>query len=41
MLCAAGDVLLFWSDVWHRGSANTSAETRYLLQVHYAQRMIA
>ena len=41
VLCAAGDVLLFRSDVWHRGSANTSAETRYLLQVHYAQRMIA
>ncbi len=41
VLCAAGDVLLFRSDVWHRGSANTGANTRYLLQVHFAQRMIA
>ena len=27
-------------EVWHRGTPNTSDETRYLLQVHYAQRMI-
>ena len=40
ILCNAGDVVLFRSEVWHRGSANTSSETRYLLQVHYAQRMI-
>ena len=40
ILCNAGDVVLFRSEVWHRGSANTSDETRYLLQVHYAQRMI-
>ena len=26
--------------LWHRGSANSSDETRYLLQVHYAKRMI-
>ena len=32
--------MLFRSEVWHRGSANTSDEVRYLLQVHYAQRMI-
>ncbi len=40
ILCHAGDVVLFRSEVWHRGSANTSNEVRYLLQVHYAQRMI-
>jgi ectoine hydroxylase-related dioxygenase (phytanoyl-CoA dioxygenase family) len=41
LLCQAGDVVLFRSEVWHRGSANRSDETRYLLQVHYANRMIA
>ncbi len=40
ILCKAGDAVLFRSEVWHRGTANTSAQTRYLLQVHYAQRMI-
>lgn len=40
ILCKAGDVVLFRSEVWHRGSANNSDRTRYLLQVHYAQRMI-
>ncbi len=40
ILCNAGDVVLFRSEVWHRGSANTSNEVRYLLQVHYAMRMI-
>ncbi len=40
ILCKAGDVVLFRSEVWHRGTANTSKETRYLLQVHYAMRMI-
>ena len=40
ILCQAGDVVLFRSEVWHRGSANRSPETRYLLQVHYAMRMI-
>jgi hypothetical protein len=33
-------VVLFRSDVWHRGTANRSKRTRYLLQVHYANRMI-
>ena len=37
----AGDAVIFRSEVWHRGTPNTSNETRYLLQVHYAQRMIA
>lgn len=41
LLCKAGDVVMFRSDVWHRGSANTSNQTRFLLQVHYARRMIA
>lgn len=36
----AGDVVVFRCEVWHRGTPNTSDETRYLLQVHYAQRMI-
>lgn len=40
ILCKAGDAVLFRSEVWHRGAANTSEQTRYLLQVHYAQRMI-
>ena len=40
IMCAAGDGLLFRSEVWHRGTANTSQQTRYLLQVHYALRMI-
>ena len=40
ILCKAGDVVMFRSEVWHRGSANTSNQERYLLQVHYAQRMI-
>lgn len=41
ILCDAGDVLVFRSDVWHRGTANKSNQNRYLLQVHYANRMIA
>ena len=40
ILCKAGDVVIFRSEVWHRGTANCSQQTRYLLQVHYAQRMI-
>ncbi len=40
ILCKAGDVVLFRSEVWHRGTANRSDQTRYLLQVHYANRMI-
>jgi hypothetical protein len=42
VLCRAGDVLFFRSEVWHSGSDNVTADqTRYLLQVHYGQRMIA
>lgn len=40
VLCKAGDVVLFRCEVWHRGSANTSDQRRYLLQVHYANRMV-
>lgn len=41
VLCQAGDVLFFRSELWHRGSANVSDRTRYLLQVHYSHRKIA
>lgn len=42
VLCKAGDVLLFRSDLWHAGSRNRSAErSRYLLQIHYGRRMVA
>lgn len=40
VLCKAGDVVMFRSEVWHRGTANRSGRTRYLLQVHYANRMV-
>ena len=40
ILCNAGDVVMFRSEVWHRGSANTSHQTRYSLYVHYARRMV-
>jgi len=40
ILCKGGDVVIFRSEVWHRGTANHSQQNRYLLQVHYAQRMI-
>ncbi|GAB3389567.1 phytanoyl-CoA dioxygenase family protein [Azotobacter armeniacus] len=42
VLCRAGDVLLFRSELWHAGSRNRTADrTRYLLQVHYGRRMVA
>lgn len=42
VLCEAGDVLVFRSDLWHAGSRNRTVDrTRYLLQVHYGRRMIA
>ena len=37
----AGDVVMFRSEIWHRGSANNSMESRYLVQVHYSSRWIA
>lgn len=42
VLCEAGDVLFFRSDLWHAGSRNRTADrSRYLLQVHYGRRMVA
>ena len=42
VLCEAGDVLLFRSDLWHSGSDNaTDDQIRYLLQVHYGRREMA
>lgn len=42
VLCKAGDVLFFRSDLWHTGSLNKSKDrTRYLLQVHYSHRFVA
>lgn len=42
VLCGAGDVLFFRSDLWHSGSYNrTAKEVRYLLQVHYGRREMA
>ncbi len=41
LLCNAGDVVMFRSEVWHRGTANNSRQSRYLLQAHYANRMIS
>lgn len=42
VLCEAGDVLMFRSDVWHSGSRNrTPDRSRYLLQTHYGRRMVA
>ena len=42
VICKAGDVLFFRSEIWHTGSLNaTENETRYLLQVHYSHRFIA
>ena len=41
VLCKAGDVLFFRSEIWHSGSLNRSDRTRYLLQVHYSHRYIA
>jgi ectoine hydroxylase-related dioxygenase (phytanoyl-CoA dioxygenase family) len=39
---AAGDVAMFASDVWHRGTASTDGgRGRYFLQVHYGRRDIA
>jgi ectoine hydroxylase-related dioxygenase (phytanoyl-CoA dioxygenase family) len=40
--CAAGDALVFRSELWHRGGDNDSADgVRYVLQVHYARREMA
>jgi hypothetical protein len=42
ILCKAGDVVFFRSEIWHSGSKNVTADTtRYLLQVHYSHRWIS
>jgi hypothetical protein len=42
VLCRAGDVLFFRSELWHSGSDNvTRDQRRYLLQVHFGRRMVA
>jgi ectoine hydroxylase-related dioxygenase (phytanoyl-CoA dioxygenase family) len=41
VLCKAGDVLFFRSEIWHTGSVNSSDKIRYLLQVHYSHRTLA
>jgi hypothetical protein len=40
ILCKAGDVVMFRSEIWHRGSASTVPQNRYLLQVFYSNRMV-
>jgi ectoine hydroxylase-related dioxygenase (phytanoyl-CoA dioxygenase family) len=37
----AGDVLLFVSDIWHRGTPASGGRGRYFLQAHYGRRDIA
>lgn len=40
--CAAGDALLFRSELWHRGGDNVTPDrVRHVLQVHYARREMA
>jgi hypothetical protein len=34
----AGDVVLFRSDIWHGAWKNSSAQRRYIMQVHYQSR---
>ena len=36
----AGDCILFRSEIWHRGTANDSNQTRHTFMAHYSQRMI-
>lgn len=41
VLCKAGDMLFFRSEIWHCGSRNrTTDRTRYLVQIHYGHRYI-
>lgn len=42
VVCKAGDVLFFRSEIWHSGGRNTTLDgSRYMLQVHYSHRNIA
>lgn len=40
LLVKGGDCVLFVSTVWHFGSANTSSDTRHMMQFHYSNRWI-
>ena len=33
----AGDCIFFRSEIWHRGAANVSDQTRHTFMVHYAK----
>ena len=41
LTAAAGDVALFVSDAWHRGTPSSGGDGRLFLQVHYGRRDIA
>lgn len=41
VVCRAGDVLVFRSELWHAGGPNASDHARDMLQVHYGRRMVA
>jgi ectoine hydroxylase-related dioxygenase (phytanoyl-CoA dioxygenase family) len=41
LAAAAGDVVLFVSDLWHRGTPASGGDGRLFLQVHYGRRDIA
>ncbi|MCA1694588.1 MAG: phytanoyl-CoA dioxygenase family protein, partial [Actinobacteria bacterium] len=41
VLVRAGDIYLHNGQCWHQGAVNTSAETRYLLQMAYGRRFVA
>jgi ectoine hydroxylase-related dioxygenase (phytanoyl-CoA dioxygenase family) len=41
LLAEAGDVALFVSDTWHRGTPSAGGDGRLFLQVHYGRRDIA
>jgi hypothetical protein len=41
LTAAAGDVTMFVSDVWHRGTPASGGDGRLFLQVHYGRRDIA
>ena len=38
--CKAGDAYLFNHQIWHRGAPNSSADTRYLMQIQYCRSSI-
>ena len=40
-IVAAGDCVMFRSDVWHSADANTSDESRLIMQCHYASSRVS